>query len=120
MFLHRHVQFSFRVILSHSRWTNSTRSGQQHCRALLTFVALFYEKEIDLPRNTSALGYTGKFKSAGEILETINKPDVSPLTLAMAFHDMKKLTGWDVDTFDVQSANRWCYKNKCTQIIPTN
>ena len=26
--LHRHVQLSFRVILSHSRWTNSSRSGQ--------------------------------------------------------------------------------------------
>ncbi len=26
--LHRHVQLSLRVILSHSRWTNSSRSGQ--------------------------------------------------------------------------------------------
>jgi hypothetical protein len=34
MFLHRHVQFSFRVILSHSRWTNSTRSGQDFIKEL--------------------------------------------------------------------------------------
>ena len=26
VFLHRHVQLSFRVIFSHSRWTNSSRS----------------------------------------------------------------------------------------------
>ncbi len=28
VFLHRHVQLSFRVIFSHSRWTNSSRSRQ--------------------------------------------------------------------------------------------
>jgi hypothetical protein len=28
VFLHRHVQLSFRVIFSHSRWTKSSRSGQ--------------------------------------------------------------------------------------------
>jgi hypothetical protein len=27
VFLHRHVQLSFRVIFSHSRWTKSSRSG---------------------------------------------------------------------------------------------
>ena len=33
--LDRHVKLSFRVILSHSRWTNSTRSGHQDRRGVL-------------------------------------------------------------------------------------
>jgi hypothetical protein len=32
VFLHRHVQLSFRVIFSHSRWTNSSRSRHDDLR----------------------------------------------------------------------------------------
>jgi integrase len=33
VFLHRHIQLSFRVIFSHSRWTNSSQARQQEWRA---------------------------------------------------------------------------------------
>lgn len=47
----------------------------------------------------------------------VRNPDSYLKDLTMAFHDMKKLTGWNVEPLDVKAAEQWCdkHKPKCDQ-----
>jgi histone H3/H4 len=55
-------------------------------------------------------------KTAKELMMTIRTIQQMHM-LAAAFIDMKKLVGWDVQTFDIPAAERWCasHKPKCDQ-----
>jgi hypothetical protein len=39
----------------------------------------------------------------GKLMETINQPDENAADIAWAFHDMKKLTNWNINPFDVRA-----------------
>jgi len=45
-------------------------------------------------------------------MSIINEPDAGLKNMVMAFHDMRKLTNWNVEVFDVKAANQWCQRNK--------
>jgi len=77
-----------------------------------------FEQEIERGGRTNSQGFAGNFPDAKQMIETINKQDASPFARAIAFHDMRILTKWDVQTFDVRSANRWCEEHKCDQTVP--
>lgn len=47
-----------------------------------------------------------------QLMETINQPGGSAADMGWAFHDMKKLTNWNVNPFDVRAANQWCRQHK--------
>lgn len=45
-------------------------------------------------------------------MEIINQPEENAADIGWAFHDMKKLTNWSVDPFDIRAANQWCRQHK--------
>jgi hypothetical protein len=61
------------------------------------------------------LGLTEAAKTAKGLMGLIHMGD--PYAVAAAFYDMKKLVAWDVQTFDVPAAEKWCaaHKPKCDQ-----
>ena len=55
-------------------------------------------------------------------MEIINQPDENAADIGWAFHDMKKLTNWNVNPYDVRAANQWCrlHKSICDLSVPTS
>ena len=61
------------------------------------------------------IGKSGYFFTPGGAeysMFVINAPNSGLKNMVMAFHDMKKLTNWNVEVFDVKAANQWCQRNK--------
>jgi hypothetical protein len=52
-------------------------------------------------------------KTARDLMATIRTVQ-EPYVLAAAFIDMKKLAAWDVQTFDIPAAEKWCANHKPT------
>jgi hypothetical protein len=54
-------------------------------------------------------------------MEIINDKDEVMRAIATAFHDMKIVTNWDVEMFDVRAANQWCRQHKsiCDSSTPS-
>jgi hypothetical protein len=55
-------------------------------------------------------------KTGKDLMATIRNMQ-EPHTLAAAFIEMKKIVAWDVQTFDIPAAEKWCaqHKPKCDQ-----
>jgi hypothetical protein len=62
------------------------------------------------------IGMTGAAKTPKGLMGLIRNVD-NPAAVAAAFFDMKKLTDWNVQTFDIPAAEKWCanHKPKCDE-----
>jgi hypothetical protein len=62
------------------------------------------------------IGVTAAAKTGKGLMGIIHNAD-RPETVAAAFFDMKKLVSWNVPTFDIPAAEKWCvsHKPKCEE-----
>ena len=80
-------------------------------RDSLRELAKAYEK--NLSRQTNSLGFVANFPDGHALLGCINNPPQNGDILFDCFWDLKKLTRWQVETFDVKAANEWCKSHDC-------
>ncbi len=84
-------------------------------RQVLRHLVEYYETRFQVfPVNP--MGFIANDDLPKNLMVRINKPDTDPINMATAFHDLKKVTGWNVEMFDVPAANRWCTVNHCDQL----
>ncbi len=84
-------------------------------RHVLRETAQEAETAIKTHQNGVDLGKSDYFftpEDAKYLMLIINGPDSDLRNMAMAFHDMKRLTNWNVEMFDIKAANQWCQRNK--------
>jgi len=62
------------------------------------------------------IGVTEAAKTPKGLVGIIRNAD-NPTSVAAAFFDMKKRVGWNVETFDIPAAEKWCasHKPKCNE-----
>lgn len=81
------------------------------------------EKEITGPNHSyfqvNSLGYMSNEPNGKATFDLLDKPDIGAFDLFKAFDDMKRLTGWNVETFDIRGAKEWCKKHDCKLSTPT-
>jgi hypothetical protein len=68
---------------------------------------------------TNARGYMTNAPDARGIFEQLCSRETLTLVLFKNFSDMHKLTGWNVEDFDVQAAKEWCASHDCKMNTPT-
>jgi hypothetical protein len=82
-----------------------------------------FEKEITGPNHgyyqLNSLGYMSNQPNGQATFDLLNKPDIYAPDLFKAFVDLKRLTGWNVETFDIRGAKEWCRKHDCKLSTPT-
>jgi hypothetical protein len=105
-------------------YDNPYQSARTIARESLRAMAQQFEKDItgpahaNFPRNS--LGYLSNQPNAQATFDLLDKPDTDAFALFEAFVDMKKLTGWSVEPFDIRGAKEWCRKHDCKLSTPTH
>jgi|SRR5580658_7450598 hypothetical protein len=109
--------------LINQMYDNPYQSARNIARDSLHQMATQFEKAITGPNNgyyqLNSLGYMSNQPNGQATLDLLNKPDSYAPEMFKAFVDLKKLTGWNVETFDIRGAKAWCTKHDCKLSTPT-
>lgn len=109
--------------LINQMYDNPYQSARNIARDSLHQMATQFEKEITGPNHgyyqLNSLGYMSNQPNGQATLDLLNKPDIYAPDLFKAFVDLKRLTGWNVETFDIRGAKEWCKKHDCKLSTPT-
>jgi hypothetical protein len=97
---------------------NSDPTVRAYARSTALQIGSDYEQKItqfsagkpDFDPVAGPLGLIETAKTAKGLMGLIHTGD--PCAVAAAFYDMKKMVAWDVQTFDIPSAEKWCAAHK--------
>jgi len=99
------------------------QSAKIIARESLHQMAEQFKKDMDGPNHVfyqkNPLGYMSNMPNGQTTLDFLNSPNTYAPDLFKAFVDMRQLTGWNVEPFDVRGANEWCKKHDCKLSTPT-
>jgi hypothetical protein len=99
------------------------QSARTIARESLHQMAERFRKDTDGPNHifyqVNLLGYMSNQPNGQATFDLLNKPDTYAPDLFKAFVDLKRLTGWNVETFDIRGAKEWCRKHDCKLSTPT-
>jgi hypothetical protein len=118
------LRFGFRPGLDYliKRMESPDPTVRAYAKSTLILVGADYEQRIiqtpgiDPVLFSGAIGATEAVKTGKGLMGIIHNAE-NPATIAGAFFDMKKRVGWDVQTFDIPAADKWCasHKPKCDE-----